>query len=168
MVQRLDWDFAARGSSKVNQYSFSPCVQTTLHVPPRVRKEVDDMNSNILGLYDQLAKLSAELKVGETTEEPLGKTNLNTCISGSPESGFKYSIQGSASCPPSLSKARNCLALSQFAHLPRQSSTSLLWRLRLAMWASLERKTRQQPQQQRVSAKKGLETYCLQMFSYTG
>ena len=78
---------------------------------------MDDMNSNILGLYDQLAKLSAELKVGETTEEPLGKTNLNTCISGSPESGFNYSIQGSASCPPSLSKARNCLALSQFAHI---------------------------------------------------
>ena len=28
---------------------------------------------------------------------------------------FNYSIQGSASCPPSLSRARNCLALS---HLP--------------------------------------------------
>jgi len=117
------------------------------------------MNSKILGLYDQLAKLSAELKMGETTEEPLGKTNLKNCISDQPENGFNmFQLLHPRKCQLStkLVESKKLPSPQPFARLPPQSSTLLLWRLRLAMWASLERKTRQWPQHQRVSAKKGL------------
>jgi hypothetical protein len=116
------------------------------------------MNSKILALYDQLAKLSAELKVGETTEEPLGKTNLKNCISDQPENGFNmFQLLHPRKCQLStkLVESKKLPSPQPFARLPPQSSRAM-WRLRLAMWASLERKTRQWPQHRRVSAKKGL------------
>ena len=82
------------------------------------------MNSKILVLYDQLAKLSAELKVGETTEEPLGKTNLKNCISDQPENGFNmFQLLHPRKCQLStkLVESKKLPSPQPFARLPPQS-----------------------------------------------